>query len=282
MAAQNLANTKNDLIISLVQKELREKVNLLPTITDLSQFAGKGVKSINVPKLSSFTVQDRAFGAAGTEAQLTDATDTINLDKNKQVLFPIDKADELQSSIDYMMTAVTHAASAHARQIDADIITLIESVADISINAGTPADITTDDILSMREHLFSNNADMTQVVFCIAPDQEKVMLGLPEFSRFEYRGIGPAPVINGQIGAVYGVPVVINNQIKAQQAFMYERSGMGIAFQQQPQVGEQKDVRYGANGVLVSVDQLYGLGGLQLGELTAGATESPLVTKLTD
>lgn len=282
MAAQNLANTKNDLIISLVQKELREKVNLLPTITDLSQFAGKGVKSINVPKLSSFTVQDRAFGAAGTELQLTDATDTIDLDKNKQVLFPIDKSDELQSSIDYMMEAVTRAASAHARQIDADIITLAEAVADISINGASPADITTDDILSMREHLFSNNADMTNVVFCIAPDQEKVMLGLPEFSRFEYRGVGPAPVINGVIGAVYGVPVVINNQIKAQQAFMYERSGMGIAFQQQPQVGEQKDVRYGANSVLVSVDQLYGLGGLQLGELTAGATESPLVTKLTD
>lgn len=282
MAAQNLANTKNELIISLVQKELKERVNLLPTISDYSQFAGKGVKSISVPRLSSFTVEDRSFGAAATEKVLTDAVDTIALDKNKIVMFPIDKADEIQSSIDYMMTAVTHAAAAHARAVDADIITELEAVASQSVNGATPADITAADILAMRKHLMEQNADMSRVVFAIAPDQEAVMLALAEFSRFEYRGVGPAPVLSGQIGSVYGVPVVINNQIKDQQAFMYEQSGLGIAFQRQPNVAEESDLRYGTGGVMVAVDQLYGLNGLQLNVNAVGAGLSPLVSKLTD
>lgn len=280
MAAQNLANTKNDLIIALVQKELKARTNLLPTVMDFSQFAVKGAKSINVPRLSSFTVADRAFGAAASEVVLTDATDTINLNKNKIIHFAIDKADEVQSSIDYQLTTLSFAAAAHARQVDADIISVLTTNAGLNINAGTPADITTGDILDMREFLMSNNADMTRVVFGIAPDQEKVMLGLPEFSRYEYRGVGPAPVLNGQIGSVYGVPVVINNQIGSQQAYMWEMSGVGIAFQRQPNVESQPDVRYGTGGILYAVDQLYGVAGLQLSVNGLGATESPLIAKL--
>jgi hypothetical protein len=287
MAAQNLANSKTDLVIALVQKELRERVNLLPTIMDYSQFAVKGAKSIRVPRLSSFTVADRAFGAAASEVALTDAVDEITLDKNKIIHFAIDKADEIQSSLDYQLSALTYAAAAHARQIDTDIIAELKSVASLNINGGTPADITVDNILDMREWLMSKNADMTRVTLVITPDQEKAMLKLAEFSRFEYRGIGPAPVLSGQIGSVYGVPVVINNspELGEQNALMYEMSGCGIAFQKQPNVGQQPDVRYGSEGILFAVDQLYGVGGLQLGvndtvaQPVAG-TESPLVTKL--
>jgi hypothetical protein len=287
MAAQTLTNSKTDLVIAFVQKELKERVNLLPTIEDYSQFAVKGAKSIRVPRLSSFTVADRAFGAAASEVALTDAVDEITLDKNKIIHFAIDKADEIQSSMDYQLQALTYAAAAHARQIDLDILSELNTVASLNINGGTPADITVDNILDMREWLMSKNADMTRVTMVISPDQEKSMLKLAEFSRFEYRGVGPAPVLSGQIGSVYGVPVVINNQVGAQQAYMYEMSGCGIAFQKQPNVGQQADVRYGSEGILFAVDQLYGVGGLQLGvndtvgQPVAG-TESPLVTKLAD
>lgn len=280
MPAQNLANTKNDLIIALVQRELRERVNLLPTVEDYSQFAIKGAKSVNVPKLSSFTVNDRAFGAADVEQTLTDSVDAIALDKNKIVSFIVDKADEVQSSMDYMLQSITYATQAHARQVDADIISVLTAGASLNINGGTPADISVANILAMREHLIGNNADMSMAAMVIGPDQERAMLSLAEFSRFEYRGTSPAPVVNGQIGSVYGVPVIINNQVAAQQAFMYERMGVGIAFQRQPNVGSQPKLEYGSEAELVVVDQLYGVDALQKGKNGAGATESPLIAKL--
>ncbi len=281
MAANNLVNTKQDLIAALVQKELLEKASLVPFLSNFSSLAGKGAKSISLPKLSSFTVQNRTFGATVTEnAALTDDVDTINLDNNKIVLFGYDSHDEMQSTIYYMANAITRASSAHGRNINTDIIAMWESVAGLNINGAVPADITVDDILDMREFLIKNFADMTKTYLVIAADQEKAMLKIPEFSRYDYRG--NSTIINGQIGSVYGVPVVINQQVGAQQAYMVNPEGAGFAFQKAPAVAEQSWLAYGTGGKQVAVDVLYGLGGLQLGEGTAAVGKSPMIAMLKD
>lgn len=283
MAAQALTNTKQDLIGALVQKELKEAASLMPLVGDYSSLAVKGNKSVSIPKLSSFTVQDRAFGAAATEiTPLTDSVDTINLDQNKIILFGYDAADEMQSTIDYRLMAIQRASSAHGRAFNDAIITEWEAVANESINGATPGDITSANILAMRQSLIENFADMPRAFLAIAADQESVMLGLPEFSRYEYRGTGPAPVVTGVIGMVYGVPVIINQQIKAQQAFMGTPEAVGFAFQRAPKVAEDTDLRYGTDGKQVAVDTTWGLNGLQLGEGNASAGKSPLIVKLTD
>lgn len=283
MAANNLVNTKQDLISALVLRELKEKASLLPFVSDYSSLAIKGAKSIALPKLSSFTVQNRTLGSAATpNAALTDAKDTINLDKHKIVLFSYDAHDEQQSTIDYMASAVQRAASAHGRQINDDILELWQSVAGQNINAAVPANITAANILSMREFMLKNFADMGKTWLVIGPDQEKVLLGLAEFSQYQYRGDGVAPVVNGIIGSVYGVPVVINTQVEAQQAFMVNIEGSGYAFQMAPSVGEQPDLDFGTGGRKVAVDTDYGCGGLQLGQGTAAPGKSPLISKLFD
>ena len=283
MTAQTLPNAKQALIAALVQKELKESASLLACVTDYSNLAVKGSKSISIPKLSSFTVQDRAFGAAASEnAPLTDTVDVINLDKNKIVLFGYDAKDDVQSTIEYQANAIMRAASAHGRQVNSDIIAMWGSVAGLSVNGGVPADITIGAILDMREQLIKSFGDMTKAKLVIGADQEKAMLKLPEFSRYDYRGNGASPIISGTIGFVYGVPVIINQQVGSQQAYMVEMSGSGLAFQAAPSVAEQNELKYGTGGKLVAVDQLYGLGGLQLGEAGAAAGKSPLIAKLRD
>jgi hypothetical protein len=283
MAANNLVNTKADIIAALVLRELKEKASLLPFLGDYSNLAIKGAKSISLPKLSSFTVQDRSFGVAATEnAALTDSVDVIDLNKNKIVLFGYDSHDEVQSSIDYMATAIARASSAHGRQINTDILAAWASVAGLNINGAAPADITVDDILDMREFLMANFADMSTAKLIISADQEKAMLKLPEFSQYDYRGNGTSPIVNGMIGSVYGVPVVINQQVGAQQAYMVCPEGSGFAFQKAPAVAEQQEIKYGTGGKLVAVDVLYGVDGLLLGEGSAAAGKSPLIAKLKD
>ena len=283
MSANNLTNTKADLIAALVQRELLEKASLTPFLMNFSGLAGKGAKSIEIPKLSSFTVQDRTLGAAASEnSPLTDSTDVISLNKSKIVLFGYDSHDEIQSSIDYMASAISRASAAHGRQINSDILTSWTTVAGLSVNGASPADITADDILDMREFLISNFADMTKSYLVIAADQEKAMLKLAEFSRYDYRGGSASPIVNGQIGFVYGVPVVINQQVASQQAFMVNMEGSGYAFQKAPAVAEQVALQYGTGGKQVAIDCLYGIGGLQLGEGSAAVGKSPLIAKLKD
>ena len=281
MAANVLTNTKADLIAALVQRELLERASLVPFVTNYSSLAVKGAKSISIPKLSSFTVQSRAFGAAASEnAALTDSVDQIVLNQNNIVLFGYDSHDEQQSSIDYMTAAIQRASAAHGREINSDILATWTSTAGLNLNAGVPADITTDDILDMREFLIGNFADMTKTFLVVAADQEKAMLKLPEFSRYDYRGGNASPIVNGQIGFVYGVPVVINQQVASQQAFMVNVEGSAIAFQKAPMVAEDTALQYGTGGRQVAVDVLYGVGGLQLGQSGVGPTASPLIAKL--
>lgn len=283
MAANALVNTKQDLVASFVQKELLESASLMSCVTDYSNLAVKGAKQVSIPKYSSFTVGSRAFGAAGSEsAALTDSVDDIALDKNKYVLFGYDSHDEIQSTTNYLVTAIERASSAHGRDINNEIITEWEAVADLSVNGAIPADITADNILAMREKLMKNFADMSKVKFVVAADQERVLLSLPEFSRYDYRGGGASPIVNGIIGFVYGIPVILNQQLKAQQAFMVDPMGCGFAFQKSPMVAEDTDLRYGSGGKQVIVDTLYGLGGLQLGEGDAAVGKSPFICKLTD
>ena len=283
MAAQNLVNTKQDVISAMVQRELLNNASLLPFLRDLSAMAVKGAKSIAVPKLSSVTVGDRAFGAAGTEsAALTDSVDTLLLDKNKYVNFGFDSHDETQATISYLAELIKRSSAAHGRQINDDIITEWEAVGGLNINAGVPADITIDDILDMREFLMSNFADMNTARLIIAADQEKAMLKLAEFSRFDIRGGGESATVTGQIGNVYGVPVIINQQVKPSQAFMVTPEGSAFAFQRSPAIAQDTNLLYGTGGQTVVVDCLYGVRGMNLGSGTAAAGKSPLVAQLID
>jgi len=283
MSANNLTETKSELIGSLVQRELINAASLTPFLEDLSSLAVKGVSSISIPKLSSFTVQDRGFGSTATDnTPLTDSKDTINLSNNKIVKWGYDAADAMQSSIDYQIKAAERASSAHGRNINSEIVSLWEAVAGLNINGGTPADITAENILTFRKFLMDNGADMSLVNFIVGTDSEKVLLGLPEFSRYDVRGGGAAPIVNGTIGSVYGIPVIVNTSIKDGQAFMVEKSGSAIAIQRAAKYGEQSDLDYGTDGKKAVVDMTYGLGGLQLGEAGVASTESPLICKLID
>ena len=66
-----LLATKQDIIAAAVQRELKERSFLSNFVLDVSGFAGKGMKSISFPKLTSFTVEERASATAGTIQDLT-------------------------------------------------------------------------------------------------------------------------------------------------------------------------------------------------------------------
>ena len=280
MAAQDLINTKQELIGAIVLRELKNSATLLRFVTDMSNLAVKGASSISVPKLSSFAVGDRVLGAAGAEtAALSADKDTIELNKNKYLQWGYDAKSDQQSTISYLTESIKRASSAMGRQINADILTAWNA----SVGAAfvTGVDIVAADILNMREHLIANYADMNTAALIISADQEKAMLKLPEFSRYEYRGGAEAPVVNGMIGQVYGVPVVIFQGLAAFEAFMVTPEGSGFACQVAPAIAQEDNLDYGTGGKKVVADTLYGVGGLQLGEgeFNVVAAKSPFITK---
>lgn len=270
-----LSTTKNDLIISLVQKELKFRSKLFNTVTDFSAYCGKGMKSVAIPKLTSFTVTNRASAAAGDASVLTATKDTIDLNFNAYCAWLVDSSDEIQSSIDVQLENALRAASAHGRYVDTQIIATLEASAGLDVGI---APITSSFILDAREYLLGNDADMSHVYMMVGADQEKQMLLISDFVRADTYGNSNIP--NGVIGSVWGMPVIVHTGVAAGKAYFWEKSGVGIAFQKQPSMSEQMANEYGTGAKRVALDQLFGIEALQQGEKGTVAPASPLIVKM--
>ena len=262
-------NTKNDMIVALVQKELKFSAILASLCTDVSAFAVKGAKQIEFPKLSSFTAGTRAFGVAGAESVITDTTDVLPLDKSAYLSYIIDTKSALQSSLSWELETAKRASSAHSRFVD-------NAVKDVLNSVGTPVgiagDISKTIVLEMRKKLKQANADMNQVVLVVSAEQEAKLLNIDEFTRNDVYG---SPVIMaGQVGRLYGIPCIVHNGLADAEFFMFEKSGVAIGWQSAPAYGEAPAIEYGVGSVKRAIDQLFGCAGMQL---TAGL--SPLVIK---
>jgi N4-gp56 family major capsid protein len=233
------------------------------------------MKSISFPKLSSFTVENRASAVPGTIQALSATTDKLDLNLNAYVSWLIDSSDEIQSSMDVQIENALRAASAHGRYVDEQIIAVLEAGAGLDV--GT-APLTADLILDAREQLLKSFADPAACVMLIGPDQEKAMLKIAEFVRADYYGSSNIP--SGQIGTVYGMPVMVHQGVAAGKGYWYSKDAVGIAFQKAPSMAEQPAIEYGTSAKKVAIDQLFGVKALQTGELGAASGKSPLIVKI--
>lgn len=276
-AIQILSNTKNDLIVSAVQKNLIEKSVFAPTVRDVSQFAVKGAKSFAIPKLSNFSVTNRAFGAAADSTALVDSTDTIDLDFNAYIAWLYDSRDVYQSTIEYRVEAAMRASLSHAKYVDEQILVTIDAVADVEVSKATFTTVK-EQVLELRRQLLQNGSDIGRMTIAIGADKEAEMLAESDFVRADF--YGSANVRTGQIGQLYGIPVVISRLITGDEMKMYDADGLGLAFQGGVEMSEQDANQYGANSKRVAMDQVFGCGGLEIEEQGAAAGKSPLVGKL--
>jgi hypothetical protein len=264
--------SKMDYISSLVLKELQFQAQLLPKVTDVSQFAVKGVKTISFPKLSSFTAVNRAFGSAGNATVISETVDTLTIDKTPYVAYLVDESSAMQSSIDWALESSKRGATALARFVDNEIISTI-------FGAGIPVtaagDITYDSVLEMIEELRKSEADMNQVTLLVSPAQHTALMKLDEYKRADV--FGAANLQANVLGYIHGIPVQVHSGLSDAQFAMFEKSAVAIGFQAQVNMSEQGANEIGAMSKRVAMDAQFGLTALQLGEKGAGATESPLI-----
>ncbi len=275
-----LVATKQDAIAALVQRELKYGAKLLPTITDVSAFAVKGLKSISFPKFNSFNVEKRSSTVAGTIQNLLATTDKLDLDQRAYISWLIENMDEYQSNVAVQAEYVKRAGSAHARGIDEDILVALNANKGHSIAAG----IDKAKILEGREFLLKNQANLNDITLAVYTGDERAMLNINEFVEADKYGQSNIP--NGVIGKVFGINVMLHTKPDLAASFMFSKEALAIGFQKGASYDEQKAIEYGTGSYRAAVDQLYGVKALRLGEgvdLTNAAlasTESPFIVKI--
>lgn len=272
--------TKQDLIAPLVQKELAFAAILTKFFVDVSSYAVAGSKTISFPKLSSFTVQNRTEGAAGTASALTATLDELALNFNAYVSWIIDAMTLKQSNIAAQITSATRAAAAQARYVDTQIIVKIRAIASSFINVGADVDVTYNNCVSMAQLIEEAHQQVSDCVWLVSPKQKGACLKLDEFKRADVYGSGVIP--SGVIGYILGAPVVVHSGLAAKEMFLAHKECLAYGFQSDASYGEQDAIEYGVGAKKAAIDQLFGITGMQLAQGGAAAGKSPLCVGLND
>lgn len=270
-----LTATKQEVISEQVQRQLISESVLLSTITDLSVFARKGAESVSFPRGGAFTVENRASGAQATQQVFNYDKDTMLLDQRATISWIVDPMDEIESVVAVQQDLIGRATRGHAVDVDVKIIAELETV---GVAIGTVSASITDPVVrELRSDLLRRKANPRMLTLAVAPEQESDLLGIDKFVLAQ--DYGRAVIPSGALGALYGVSVVMTPELADGTYYMYEKGGCGVAFQRAPMLDDRKAPEYGAGARLFTLDQKYGIQGLQLGEQSVLSTESALVAK---
>lgn len=271
-----LGATKQDLITALVQKELKQAAVLAPLFTDVSEFAVKGAKSISFPRATSFTVTERASGAAGDASVLVTAADKMDLNIPAYIAYIIDSNDAAQTTLEFESVAAQRAGAAHGRYVDTKILAALAANAGFNITPETVKDL----ILDGREYMVGNHADMGNIVLVVSTDLEKEMLKLDDFVSADKYGSSNIP--SGVLGRVFGMNVTVHTGMAANTAYIAAKESIVYGFQLAPNMSTQGANEYGSGSQRVAIDQLFGVGAQYINQgdkFAPAANKSGLIVK---
>lgn len=241
-SASALAN-----ISRVAQTYLQQQSKLLPTVTDYSSLAVQGASSIKLPRSGGFTVGDKAENTAVDSQIITYAADTISLDQHRVVQFLLEDIANEQAMVNVVQDALLKASADLAFDIDSKIKAEFDNASTtspdhvIQYNDATNEDIELTDILEMRRLLIAQNIDPNQCFLGVGNAQEKNMLLIDNFIDSSKYGAS-RPVMNGEIGMIYGMRVIVSNVFSGTDSYAWHPTSVGMAMQQGVRVQRDYDL----------------------------------------
>ncbi len=251
--------TSVQVVASIVQDVLKQEAKLLPTIMDYSAFAAKGASMVKVPRRTQFAAADKSENVALTAQELTFAVDSISLDKNKAIYAALERIAEVQATPNVEAEIIMEMAKELALQVDKDIYTellLASAAAPDHRIAFVGATLAQTDLLEARRLLNVQNVPMDNRFLAIAPDEEKALLSISDFVRADAYG-SAGGLINGEIGRIYGMAVIMSNVVTAGLPIVYHKSCVGFAQQLTPEYDTDKDLKNTSKEYLLN--HIYGV-----------------------
>lgn len=273
----SVSNSKMALITEIAQRELAASIVIKPYFSDVSGFAEKGLDRISFPRYSSFSVTKKTSGTAIDAASLTEGVDTLLLDQEAVVQWLIEKKASTQTRVRLEAEYAARAASAHGRQVENDMLDELIAGADTGNDVEFVAALTRENILDMNLNLDKQYVPKNDRVLIVSSTQYRELLNISDFIDASKFG-GGAPVMTGQIGMIYGIPVVVSQELEniagavsagngATHAIMAHKEGLAIGFQIDPMFLQDEDLPNLADRY--SLSQLYGVKALNNGDMIA-------------
>lgn len=206
-----------------------------------------------VPFSTSGSARDLSQGTDITFDTATETAITLAIDKWKYKAHQIYKMLAVQSKYELRAKYTKDAAYVLRDAIDQDVVTSLAAAvtaggATYSIAAGGTA-LTDSKIRQSIQVLGESNVvDWDNVTLAVNPDGLNDIMAETRFSSFDYgaENNGKVVVNGGAPFKLYGVQVVVSNNIPALTAYMFHKESVALAIQKQISVTGWDNVRSGA------------------------------------
>jgi hypothetical protein len=236
----------NDLIVSFVQQKLIEASVLAGALTNVSQYAVGGLKSLEFPIASQFVVKKKTTGVATDSQLLTYTTDALDLNQHYYVKWIIENKALLQSAVGLDADAMENAALSLAEKFDKDLYDALIAGAAVANNVaytGAGTTLAQADIVSARQKIKASKVRnfAGNLFLAVNSSDEASMLKLADFIDASKYGTN-APIMNGEIGQALGVKILCTESVAAGKPVMFHKEALYFGFQKNPTVMSQDDL----------------------------------------
>ena len=258
MGKTEIDATVQELVSSVIQEQLIQNAKLMPLVQNHS--AEAGIDKIKIPRAGNFTVDTKAENVAVTPQVLTYATDDLDLDQYKVIQVLLEDNAQLQAKPDIVRDVLGRMGKQLALAVDTYIVTLLEAVSlaapDHKIAYANATDLKKADLLAARTLIHTQNLEFNECFIGVSPASESSLLAVDDFVHVDKYGADANGLRLGEIGKLYGAPVIMSNEFDDLKTMIWHPSHVAFAMQMAPKFETDRILDKLSN--LYSISQLYG------------------------
>jgi N4-gp56 family major capsid protein len=265
IATTQTTDVAQTIVSQYVQQYLWQNAILINTVTDRSSEALPGVKTIDFGKRTQLSAVTKNANTAMTSTNFTWSVDPLSLDKHEAVYTVLEDYADIESAMSQEPAILESSTEALLTLLEGNIYTaLAAAIAAQRVKFKTQDNLSLADVLNARKILNKANVPLMDRWMAINPDQEEQVLQLNNFTHADKYGGGNMPLVNGEIGRVYGFRVVVTNNVTSSTVLCYHRSHVAFARQLGLRFENQRKLSEAATEYLMQ--QKYGLKTLDSGK----------------
>jgi len=213
MTTTTLANIIPEIWGEKMNDYYRAQLKTAAFFTDLSSDIVGGGDTVYVPNITAMTAHAKTTGSAVTVNNPTDTNITLLVQTKMECSFAIEDMDgsQVKQSYGYIGRQAQNAAHEVAEAYEDAIIALFDN---FSQTVGTSAaGIADSNILAALKYLADANVPMDNRAFFLSPKAVwSDVMSIDKFTLLQNTN-GADPVLKGQVGTLYGVPVIESSNI---------------------------------------------------------------------
>lgn len=209
---------------------LKSGISMLPMV-------GKKGDVVHIPQISRLAVNDKVHNTPVTLQSKTEDEYTITVDKYKEASFMIEDIVGIQASYNLRSEYTREAGYAMAQDIDNFVLGLRADVhkyaaqnvyaSSNGTEGGTPQGLDRASILVAKQKLDEAKVPMQGRCLYVSPAQAIDLLTIEQFISADY--VNGRPTLNGEVGSLYGIKIIVSNNIVTNSLTGYTNGDSGVA-----------------------------------------------------